>query len=144
MALSPQEPYTLGLLSQALLEMGEPEEALAVAESVTNLPQVEVMALINYALGRQPEFESAFRELRDEWGESEPTSVAKVYAYIGDIDAAFEWLDQVASVDQLGLGIFDPLFANLHDDPRWTAFRERMGQSEEQLAAIPFEVRLPN
>ncbi len=73
-----------------------------------------------------------------------PGIVATVYAFTGDVDTAFEWLDRVASPDQLvPLTSFWPPFANLHDDPRWPVFRERMGQSEEQLAAISFEVRLP-
>ena len=34
-------------------------------------------------------------------------------------------------------------FANIHDDPRWLPFLESIGKSPEQLAAIEFEVRLP-
>ncbi len=33
--------------------------------------------------------------------------------------------------------------ANIHDDPRWLPFLESIGRSPEQLAAIEFEVRLP-
>ena len=35
------------------------------------------------------------------------------------------------------------LFSNIHDDPRWLAFLERIGKPPEQLAAIEFEVTLP-
>ena len=34
-------------------------------------------------------------------------------------------------------------FANIHADPRWLPFLESIGKSPEQLAAIEFEVRLP-
>jgi hypothetical protein len=34
-------------------------------------------------------------------------------------------------------------FTNLHDDPRWLPFLESIGKSREQLAAIEFEVKLP-
>ena len=37
----------------------------------------------------------------------------------------------------------EPLFANIHDDPRWLLFLESIGKSPEQLAAIEFEVTLP-
>jgi hypothetical protein len=37
----------------------------------------------------------------------------------------------------------ESLFANIHDDPRWLPFLESIGKSPEQLAAIEFEVRLP-
>ena len=34
-------------------------------------------------------------------------------------------------------------FSNLHDDPRWLPFLERIGRSPAQLATIEFEVKLP-
>jgi hypothetical protein len=37
----------------------------------------------------------------------------------------------------------DILFANIHDDPRWLPFINSIGHSPEQLAAIDFEVALP-
>ena len=36
-----------------------------------------------------------------------------------------------------------PMFANIHSDPRWLPFLESIGKSPEQLAAIEFEVTLP-
>jgi serine/threonine protein kinase/tetratricopeptide (TPR) repeat protein len=133
------------VLSLSLLEMGELEEALATAESMAN-PLVRLLgvAIASHALGRQSDFESALQELQEEWGEDAPEAVASVYVHTGDVDDAFVWLDRVTlgSAEATEL-IFWPKFAALRDDPRWTAFRERMGQSEEQLAAIPFDVRLP-
>ena len=38
----------------------------------------------------------------------------------------------------------DPLFANLHDDPRWLPFLRKIGKAPEQLAAIKFDVKVPN
>ena len=128
-------------LSLALLQMDEFEEALSAVESVA-IPSWRLMllALASYALVRQPEFESAFQELREEWGEEDTDAVATVYAYTGDVDAAFEWLDRVTPHISYPV---DPYFTNLHDDPRWTAWLERMHPSMEELAAISFEVRLP-
>ena len=37
----------------------------------------------------------------------------------------------------------EPLFANLHDDPRWLPFLRKIGKAPEQLAAIKFDVKLP-
>ena len=39
--------------------------------------------------------------------------------------------------------VFQPLFANLRDDPRWLPFLRRIGKAPEQLAAIKFDVRVP-
>ncbi len=67
------------------------------------------------------------------------------YAWTGDADSAFEWLELSAEQNEAGLlSQFDrPWYAPIHDDPRWAAFLERTGTSPEQLAAIEFDVRLP-
>jgi hypothetical protein len=71
--------------------------------------------------------------------------VAHVYAWIGDPDAAFEWLDKAVDQNEDGLNtqFLRMFYTSVHDDPRWQAFREQTGTSEEQLAAIEFEVTLP-
>ncbi len=143
--LNPVLELAYGMLGAALLEMGEMEEALAAAESEMNPPvRLVFVAMANHALAREPEFERAFQELREDWGEVVPQFVALVYAFTGDVDAAFEWLDRVTLGQPYATGLtFFPAFDDLHDDPRWAAYLEGMGQSEEQLAAVSFEVRLP-
>jgi hypothetical protein len=39
--------------------------------------------------------------------------------------------------------VYDPIFEKLHDDPRWLALRRKVNMSEQQLAAIEFNPRLP-
>ena len=89
---------------------------------------------------------------RGPWWMNYGTTGAKRYrsrshrsiAYAGDVDAAFEWLDRVTPLQGLAtLGLYIPAFDNLNDDPRWAAYLERMGLSEERRAAISFEVGLP-
>jgi hypothetical protein len=67
-------------------------------------------------------------------------------AYRGEPDRAFEWLDKAVQYKDVGLVLItnEHLFFNLHDDPRWLPFLERIGRSPEQLAAIQFEVTLPD
>ncbi len=36
-----------------------------------------------------------------------------------------------------------PLFASLHNEPRWELFLVKIGRSPKQLAAIEFNVTLP-
>ena len=43
-----------------------------------------------------------------------------------------------------GAAAREPLFANLHDDPRWLPFLRKIGKAPEQLAAINFDVTVPN
>ena len=102
-----------------------------------------VLAL--HDLGRKAEYETSFSELRERKGEQWPSEVAQVYAWTGDADAAFEWLDKAVAQNEDGLNYHFrfPVYTPLHTDPRWTAFRERTGSSEAQLAAFEFKVTLP-
>jgi hypothetical protein len=55
-------------------------------------------------------------------------AIAKTYAWAGDPDKAFDWLDiayaqKDAYMAQL---IYNPWLANLHDDPRWEKILEKM------------------
>jgi hypothetical protein len=54
--------------------------------------------------------------------------VAEIYAYRGDRDKAFEWLDRAYRQRDGGLSGMkgDPLLLNLEHDPRWTAFLNKM------------------
>ena len=66
-------------------------------------------------------------------------------AWRNEPDRAFEWLDKAVVAGDPGLTeiVFQPLFANLHADPRWLPFLRRIGKAPEQLAAIGFDVKLP-
>ena len=89
----------------------------------------------------------AFRSRRDElierWGERFPELIAQLQAYVGDADAAFEWLNRAAEQHRAGFEFLFSVYEPLHDDPRWRDFLERTGRLPEQLHAIEFEVPLP-
>ena len=55
-----------------------------------------------------------------------------VYAWRGEKDHAFEWLDR--AYDQHDSGMvrlrYDPTLASLHDDPRFAALVKKMGFAE--------------
>lgn len=69
-----------------------------------------------------------------------------MHAWTGSVDAAFEWLDRAIAQNEDGIKsqFLVPLYASLHANPRWVAFRERAGSSGAELAAIEFEVILPD
>ncbi|TFG65297.1 MAG: tetratricopeptide repeat protein [Gemmatimonadales bacterium] len=134
-------------IGTALLLKGEPEAALAAfaQEEADEEFRVKGTALALWELGRQAEYEAAFTDLRERWGERWPSEIAHVYAWTGDADAAFEWLGRAIAQNEDGLTqqCLQPHYASLRKDPRWASFREHSGTSEAQLAAIKFEVRLP-
>lgn len=58
--------------------------------------------------------------------------LAKISAYTGDADSAFQWLDRSIAVQDGGSisAYFDPLLDNLHMDPRWNELTKRIGLHE--------------
>jgi hypothetical protein len=80
----------------------------------------------------------------DDCGEQHPREVARIWAWRGEKDLAFEWFYRAdeAGSDGGKSFIMDPLFAKLHDDRRWAGFPEERRFSETQLAALEFPVEL--
>jgi len=72
-------------------------------------------------------------------------NIAYSLAFRGEADQAVVWLEKAVAYHDPGLSeiVGEPLFANLHDDPRWLPFLESIGMSPDQLAAIEFNVTLP-
>jgi TolB-like protein len=107
--------------------------------------RVKGEALALYALGRQQEYARKLDELIIRWGDQWPSEVAHVYAFTGEADAAFQWLDR--SVEQQEDGLTEqftqPYYRAVHDDPRWGKFLDRVGSTPEQLDAIEFDITLP-
>ncbi len=132
-------------LGEAFLRKGLPEQALAFFSLEEDEEwRVKGTALASYDLGRLTEYEKAFAELRERWGERWPIEIAHVYAWIGDADEVFYWLEKELEVNGLSGVMVDNFFTSLHDDPRWQPLLEKGGVSADQLAAIEFKVTLPN
>jgi serine/threonine-protein kinase len=119
-------PYALGMIS--LLE-GRPAAAL---DSFRRGPESVVMgmgrALAEHDLGRPEESQRALDELIA-WKPDAPTYlIAAVYAWRGERDRAFEWLERAYEKHDwlLSWVKFDPLLRNLRSDPRYTALLKKM------------------
>jgi len=135
--------YFIGV---GLLFKREAQAALdAFAREKDDEYQVKGAALALHALGRQEEYQAKLAELIERWGSDWPSEVAQVYAYVGDSEAAFLWLDKAIEQNEDGLSeqFLLPFYQTIHADPRWAAFLQRMGSSPEQLSAIEFNVTLP-
>ena len=72
-----------------------------------------------------------FRSLAD----TAAYQVAEAYAYRGEKDQAFEWLERARRQRDPGLASLrrDPLLANMREDPRWNTFLHTMGLADDQL-----------
>ena len=103
------------------------------------------LAMTYYAQGDAALSTELLHELIGSYGGKVAYYVAQIMAFRGDLDGAFEWLEKarLANDRELSAIINEPLFANLHIDPRWQPFLESIGKSPKQLAAISFGVDLP-
>jgi TolB-like protein/Tfp pilus assembly protein PilF len=131
--------YLVGLVD---LLLGNAESALSNFEQEgDDIWQLKGRAMANHALGNSEIADDLLEELIAIAGEEWPSEVAHVYAFRNDVDSAFTWLEN--SLDTSGGWAeekLNPLFDNLHDDPRWLPFFEQIGVSDAQLAEIEFEV----
>jgi len=119
----------------ALLELerfDDAREVLARLERSLELYQEWAVrrwkGLAAYYHARAGEPEQALAVLREE--DLEPSAKAAVYAWIGDLDRAFESLEE--AFDSRGFVYYlpsDPAYAPLRTDPRFDSFLARMGLS---------------
>jgi adenylate cyclase len=146
LTLSPGRIGTQYNISELLLRKGEPAAALeAVLNEADESWRRVGLPMAYHSLGRQSDSDSALADLiahdANEWA----YNIAYVFAWRGEADRAFQWLDKAVAYRDPGLVeiISEPLFASIQHDPRWLPFLRRIGRAPEQLAAIRFDVKLP-
>ena len=103
------------------------------------------LARTYHTLGQAAESDSTLTELIAKYEQGWAYNIAQVLAYRDEADRAFEWLHKAVENYDTGLPSVaqSGALANIHDDSRWLPFLESIGKSPAQLAAIEFEVRLP-
>ena len=89
-------------------------------------------ALAEHDLGKLKEAQQRLDELVVKDADGAAFQIAEVYAWWGDKDKAFQWLDRAYAQHDGGLAIVkvDPLLRSLRSDPRYKAFLRRMNLPE--------------
>jgi TolB-like protein/predicted Zn-dependent protease len=131
--IAPTQPGVHSLVALALLQQGMPDQALAEAQQEPDEPsRLGALAMCHHALKREPE--SAASTARLEGGSARTSAylLADVYAYRGQGDTAFRWLDRAYAQKDVQLWTVkgDPLLAPLRSDPRFRAFLRKMNLPE--------------
>jgi TolB-like protein/tRNA A-37 threonylcarbamoyl transferase component Bud32/Tfp pilus assembly protein PilF len=146
LSLSPGFGGSRLVFGEALLGKGDAPGALAEIQQEPNEAfRMIGLPMAYHALRRNADSDTALAALIAKYGKDAPYDVAYVYAFRGEADRAFEWLDRAAAAHDpsLTLVLVENLFASLHSDPRWLRFLRKLGKAPEQLAKIPFNVTLP-
>jgi adenylate cyclase len=145
--LSPGYGWGHYMLSVALLLAGDPALALIEAQKESSeAPGLTGLAIANHALGNKDASDDALQLLVNDFSDDAIGNIAQIYAFRGENDAAFEWLAKMVQQNHPELMDLNgsPLYMNLHSDPRWTELLISVGRSPEDLAAISFEMNLPD
>ena len=86
-------------------------------------------AMAEYDLGHAAASQQALNALIKERSLIDQYSIAAVYAWRGEKDDAFDWLERAYAerVGYMAEVSYDPLFAKLRDNPRYEALLKKMG-----------------
>jgi tetratricopeptide (TPR) repeat protein len=142
--LSPGRFATHYHIGVALLFKGEPEAALEEFGKESDMSyRLKGQSMALHDLGRENEFRDNLQQLIERVGDLWPSEVAHVYAYIDDVDAAFQWLQTSVADETGGFIPQSPFLASLSNDSRWLPLLEEMDKTPAQLEAIEFEITLP-
>ena len=145
LSLSPSRGYTHYGLGIALLLKGDAQGGLAQIEQES----VEIWKMLGlpmayHAEGRKAESDAALAQVIAKYEKEAAYNIAFLFAYRGEADEAFAWLDKAVAYGDPGLSeiAIENLFAKIHSDPRWLPFLRKLGKAPEQLAKIEFKVDL--
>jgi TolB-like protein/thioredoxin-like negative regulator of GroEL len=127
--IAPQGGLARYLLGYVHLMQGRTDEALAEFEEEP-IPKFRLLGLTlaHHAQGREAQSDAALQELIDRESVVGPCQIAWAYAYRGDVDRAFEWLEKArVRRDAPSWLARHPTLRSLHGDPRWQRFLNSMG-----------------
>jgi tetratricopeptide (TPR) repeat protein len=127
--ISPENEAARGVLGWVLIAQSRPEQALSeldqIADPFWRLPG---LAMVYHSLGRKAESDESLEDFIVKYQAGGAYNVAQVYAFRGEADRAFEWLDR--AYDQHDGGMFlvkvDPLLKSLRVDARFKALLAKL------------------
>ena len=131
--LSPHSGLTYFWLALVRLHQGRPDDALLMIDQEANEVWQKIgVAVVEHARGNAAESDSALAEVIEKYGHEAAYQVAEMCAFRGETDRAFEWLERTYEQRDPGISYMkmDLLLRNLHADPRWHPFLQKMGLAD--------------
>jgi TolB-like protein/Tfp pilus assembly protein PilF len=127
--LNPQLSSLHLTFGQILLSEGQWPKALEEMETETGeWEKLTGEVLAYHALGRREESDKALKKLIATHQNDSAFEIAEAYAYRGEVEKAFQWLDRSYRQRDPGTPEFktDPLMKSLRRDPRFAEFLKKM------------------
>ncbi len=145
-AIAPEYPNIFSSISFAYLAKGEPERALAEFEkSKGSQVNVLLQSNIQFSLGNVVKAQAIFNKFLESPSDGDVMRIARYYAFRGENDAAFEWLERAFELNdpELAYILGSYVLQNLASDPRYPVFLEKLGLLE-YWKAMPPEIGGPS
>lgn len=117
------------LIGRIHLMRSKPEAALGEMEREEDpLWRCFGLALVYHSLGRKKEADAALAEFLVRGSEYSAYQAAEIYAFRGEADESFAWLERAYAQRDVGLALMkgDPLLENIEGDPRYPVFLKKM------------------
>ena len=129
--ISPASAYVNFTLGMNQLLQDRPEQALAAFNAAAGGYHYAGVAMAQHSLGHHRESDAALAEgIANYPGGS--YQFAQAYAWRGEDDKAFEWLERAYAQDDGGITFLrsDAILSRYQDDPRYLALRKKLGFPE--------------
>jgi TolB-like protein/DNA-binding winged helix-turn-helix (wHTH) protein/Flp pilus assembly protein TadD len=127
--LNPQAALVHLTQGKILLAEGKPQQALAEMEKEpSGWGRFTGQALAYHTLGREQESNASLAGLIAKNHTDAAYQIAQVYAYRGEPDKSFEWLERAYEQRDAGVTEIssDPLLKSLHHDPRYAELLKKL------------------
>ncbi|MBZ5653549.1 MAG: protein kinase [Acidobacteriia bacterium] len=127
--LNREQPFVHMGLGLVYLAKSRPQDALAEAgQDQHPIFRLQGLALAYHALGRKQESDQALAELMTKYRADGAFQIAEVYAFRGEADRAFEWLERAYVQRDGGLSQMkgDLLLKNIEHDSRYAALLKKL------------------
>ena len=131
--IQPESPIALAPLGFLQLLEGNATEALVTFRQLSDEGlRLSGVAMAEHTLGHAKESQRALDQSIAKWGQARPLRIAEIYAWRGEKDIAFEWLDRAYQQRNSDLYNFrnEWTLASLRGDPRFSAMLRKMNLPE--------------
>jgi len=127
--IDPDNNTGISQLADVRLLQGRGEEALELARQLPGAPTPTVSGVLRFqymakayqVIGDRERSDAVLANYIEQFGQEFPVDIAALYAWRGDVDLAFEWLQRAldSHTQEFRLRADFNEFDALHGDPRW-------------------------
>ena len=127
--INPQQNWTNFLLGNMLLTDGKVDSAISHYQRAPEQFRTTGMAMAEFTRGNKAASKALLAKMEKDFPIGFAYQIAQIYAWRGEKDQAFAWLERSFPLRDAGLVRlpFDPAMDPLRDDPRFAALVTKMG-----------------